>query len=571
MTMHEMFWQLPEQSNSNMAAKNLGPSVLKQPAIPRSSSDSVVINSRRAAIDARGYETEKGRIEDQRIRCEDTMIQTNAQGALVLATRSTTPSKSPSRSKLRHQLQLPSFQALGIAAPFPSSILTPPDEPAAMDWIPFAMDQSDDTPTAKEQRLGDVSPTNTPQSPFPGSSILGASNDTPTQGPIGSLISPSIPSVEEHGSESSGSSAATEIASNTPWLEGVLNVILPDYSDGNSTTAVVNILYHPQPCPLSRAILGAPSALSGIINALQTRFEQVSADRYIDVTHAVPSKFSFSQLPSSPMTTPNRPAAEASMGDYFSMPKTIVYAKGTIAASHAESCHNLAENPINKAVPQTVVAPSSIAISVLERFVPPATKAEYNDLFKWDQPSALVDRMAELKPDDGKLVFVYPTQNGAMTFRNDYLGPILDPQLRTMIGVHGISPNLVYDIAALEAIDSMHNFERLTVKVAQLLASVNRKLGGNGQRFTIAEASKQIVHLERNAWAEWFTEQESPRIRDIMNKYYGRALHLPQAGDFTAAGLVREIIDGIKTRAYEMGEAPRQGIEIGVFVIKRLQ
>ena len=334
---------------------------------------------------------------------------------------------------------------------------------------------------------------------------------------------------------------------------------------------MVNVLYHPQPCPLSRAVLGAPSVLSGIINALQTRFEQVSADKYIDVTHAVPSKFSFSQLPNSPMTTPNRPAAEANMGDYFSMPRTIVFAKGTIAASHAESCRNVAENPASRAIPQTVVAPSSIAISVLERFIPPATKAEYHDLFKWDQPSALVDRMSELKPDNGNLVFVYPTRTGATTFRNDYLGPLLDPQLRTMIGVHGITPSLVYDIARLEAIDSMHDFEQLRVKVAQLLASMNRKVGGNLHRFTITEASKQRVHLERDAWAEWFTEQELPRIREIMNRYYGRAMHLPQSGDFTAAGLVREIVDGIKSRAYGTGETPREGIEVGVFVIKRIQ
>lgn len=253
------------------------------------------------------------------------------------------------------------------------------------------------------------------------------------------------------------------------------------------------------------------------------------------------------------------------------MPRTVVFAKGTIAASHAESRRHLAENPASKAIPQTVVAPSSIAISVLERFIPPATKAEYHDLFKWDQPSALVDRMSELKPDNGNLVFVYPTRKGAMTFRNDYLGPILDPQLRTMIGVHGISPNLVYDIAELEAIGSMHEFEQLRVKVASLLASMNRKGAGSLHRFTISEASKQNVHIERDAWAEWFTEQELPRVREIMNKYYGRAMHLPQSGDFTAAGLVREIVDGIKTRAYEANEAPREGIEVGLFVIKRLQ
>lgn len=262
------------------------------------------------------------------------------------------------------------------------------------------------------------------------------------------------------------------------------------------------------------------------------------------------------------------------MGDYFSMPRTVVFAKGAIAASHAESRKHLAENRASAPFPQTVVAPSSITISVLERFIPPSTVSEYNDLFKFDQPSALVDRMAELKPDKGNLVFVYPTQQGACTFRQDYLGPILDPQLRTMIGVHGISPNVVADIARLEAMYEMHDFNQMHVKLAQLLASMNRKGGGNFHRFSIVEAGRQSVHISRDAWAEWYTEQELPRIRDIMNKYYGRAHLLPKtdgAGDYTAAGLVREIVDAIKGRAYDNGEAPCEGIEVGVFVIKRIQ
>lgn len=348
-------------------------------------------------------------------------------------------------------------------------------------------------------------------------------------------------------------------------------MLVSHVSDGSSATGVVNVLYHLQPCPFSRAELGAPSALSSIISALQARFEQVSADRYIEVTHVVPSKSSFSQLPNSPVTTPNRPAAEASRGDYFSTPRTIVFAKGTTVASHAESRKTLTDNPMNRAIPQTVVVPSSIAISVLERFIPPATKDEYLDLFKWNQPSALVDRMAELRPDNGNLVFVYPTKEGALTFKNKHLGPILDPLLRTMVGVHGVSPYLPYDIANLEAVDSMRDYEHLKAKVTQLISNVNNKAGGKLHRFTIVEASKQSVHIGRDAWAEWLTEQELPRLRRVMNEYYGRATSLPQAGDYTAAGLVREIVDGIKTRPYEVGQAPHEGIEVGVFVIQRQQ
>lgn len=339
--------------------------------------------------------------------------------------------------------------------------------------------------------------------------------------------------------------------------------------------SVVTVLHQSQPCPLSRDVPGAPSALTGIITALQTRFEQVSANRYIDVTHAVPAKSNFSSLPTSPVATPNRPTIEASMGDYFSVPKTTVYSRATVAASHAESQEVQAKHPGTKSfVPQTVVAPSSIDVSVFQRFIPPPTKKELEDLFKSDRPSALVDRLSELKPDHGKLVFVYPTRDGALTFRGDYLGPVLDPHMRTMVEVLGISRDAAADIAYLAPVYEMHDFHGLRVKVSQLLAGMNRMAGGNLHRFSIVSASQETVYIGREAWAEWFIEQEQPRIREIMNASYGRKPGRPLTGgggDYTAAGLVREIFDAIKDRAYEPGQAPREGIEVGVFVIKRTQ
>lgn len=510
----------------------------------------------------------KGRSEDQDINHEDITIQTIGNGTLIVAMASSPNSKAIPRAKAKQKLQLPSFQSLGIAVPYPTSILTPPDEPSSMEWQSHDTKDSGATPKASESLPSNVQQSSTPQSPFLSNAILGASNDTPTQGPVGALISPSVPLANDPASGSSNSSTATEVPPNSPWLEGAISVILSHISDDSSATGVINVLYHLQPCPFSRAELGAPSALRSIINALQTRFEQVSADRFIEVTHVVPFKSSFSQLPNSPVTTPNRPAVEANMGDYFSMHKTIVFAKGTTVASHAESRKTLTENPMNKGIPQTVVVPSSITISVLERFIPPATKEEYLDLFKWNQPSALVDRMAELKPDNGNLVLIYPTKEGAMTFKNKYLGPVLDPVLRTIMGVHNVSPWLVSDIANLEAIDSMRDYEHLKVKIAQLISNMNSKAGGKLHRFKITEASKQSVHIGRDAWAEWLTEQELPRLRQIMNEYYGRGINLPQV---TAAGLVREVVDGIKIRPYEVGQAPHEGIEVGVFVIQRLQ
>ncbi|KAL8947099.1 MAG: hypothetical protein Q9222_006582 [Ikaeria aurantiellina] len=501
---------------------------------------------------------------------DDVAIQTQAQGTLVVAARALSPSRTTSpANKGRQNLQLPSFHALGIAVPYPPTILTPPDEPAPPSWNSSLLDEASVTPTQLRLPTSDVSASTTPQAPYPNRSIRVASNQTVGQDAAASLISPSIQSGDDHKTNSSDSSTATEIASYAPWLEQALGAIVPLVASGSNASGVVSVLQHPQPCPLSRTVVGAPSALTGIINALQMRFEQFSANRYIEVTHAVPAKFSFSQLPSSPVTTPNRPAAESRMTDYFSMPKTVVYAKGAIAASHAETRQNLAENPSSMAHPQTVVAPSSIAISVLERFLPPATKQEYSDLFTSDQPSALLDRLSELKPDNGTLLFVYPTRQGALTFKEKYLRPILDPLLRTMIGVHDIMPSVVEEVANFDVMYTMHRYDLLKAKLNQMITSMNSRGNGNLHRFAMSVASKQSVTISREAWTEWYTEQELPRIRKIMNKYCERAVFSSRTVDFTAAGLIREIVDGIKSRAYDGGE-PLDGIEVGVFVLQRI-
>lgn len=266
------------------------------------------------------------------------------------------------------------------------------------------------------------------------------------------------------------------------------------------------------------------------------------------------------------------------MGDYFSVPKTVVYSKGVSVSSHAESRQNLNENPNIRGIPQTAVAPSSVTISVLERFIPPATSQEYLDLFQAEQPSALADRLTELKPDNGSLVFVYPTYQGAFNFKEKYLLPILDPQLRFMNLVNGIPLHLVTSIARLEAVDKMQPYDHMRDMVSRLLARMNQKGNGSIQRFAMAAASKQTVHMGREAWAEWYLKQELPRIRKVIDDYYGRTLHQARAAEptnstdaaaFTTAGFVREIIETINGRAYD--NPPREGIEVGVFVIKRFK
>lgn len=77
------------------------------------------------------------------------------------------------------------------------------------------------------------------------------------------------------------------------------------------------------------------------------------------------------------------------------------------------------------------------------------------------------------------------------------------------------------------------------------------------------------MQLKRKAWTEWWIHQETPRVREVMNRYFQRAVRLPQSKETTAGTLVREIMSGVENRGYAEYDARREGIEVGLFVIKR--
>lgn len=234
MTTHELFWPRPEQSGTHMATDTQDLPITHPPAVMRSASDSVVNGKGRPAGDVEmcyGHDAENAEPWNCNRRCEDIALHTTAQGTQVVAARELNKSKPvPSTNKARQQLQLPSFHALGIAVPYPTSILTPPDEPATMNSMSPNMGQSQSTPTPKGLVPGEMQASNTPQSPFPPGSILGASNDTPTQAPVGSVISPSIQSGNAPASGSSNSSTATETGSNSSWLDQAIQAICECFS-----------------------------------------------------------------------------------------------------------------------------------------------------------------------------------------------------------------------------------------------------------------------------------------------------------------------------------------------------
>ena len=325
---------------------------------------------------------------------------------------------------------------------------------------------------------------------------------------------------------------------------------------------VVNILCHSQPCPLSREEY-VTTAFPGVVTSIQNKIG--GSGRYIDVVHAVPIKFNMTQIPSSPATTPSARSSGTIPNDYFSM---NVFAKAVVAMDHHDA--------LNTSVPSSphpVVAPSSIGVSLLERFIPPSSAAEYIDLFSSDAPSVLVDRLFELSSTGGSLIYIYPTASGATTFATKYLGPLLDPLLRTMVGIHGLSADFGAGVGKMAAVDKILPFDGMLRKISVLLRKLNRGSSVGSlhpvSKYKLIQSSTRIVQLDRKVWTEWWTHQEKGRISTVVDRYFQRGYRLPMREGVTAGALVREILDGIKSRDYADYDAPREGVEVGVFVIKR--
>lgn len=327
---------------------------------------------------------------------------------------------------------------------------------------------------------------------------------------------------------------------------------------------MIHVMCHTQPCPLSNETVdktttaNVTSAFAGLVLAIQNNID--STGRWIDIVHAVPLRFSMAQIPTSPATTP---IAQNQPTDYFDN----IFSKAVAAIDQYDT-----QNSSIPSSPRPIVAPSSINVSLLERFIPPSSAEEYLNLLTTDGPSVLVNRLTELSPQSGSLVFIYPTGIGAETFATTYLGPLLHPLLRTMVSIHNLSMDFGAGVGKIAAVDQMLPFENMNRKLQILLRRLGRGTSTaqrTAPKFTLVESSKQVVQLDRNVWTEWWIQQETGRIRMVVDRYLARRVMLPVGKEVTAATLVQEVLDGVRTRKYADHDAQREGVEVGVFVIKR--
>jgi hypothetical protein len=334
----------------------------------------------------------------------------------------------------------------------------------------------------------------------------------------------------------------------------------------------LKVLSHALPLPSSRGNV-FPSVIDRIIN--QTAPNPTT---WINVFHAVPGRFTIADLPTSPPTTPGQ---TSSGEDYFT---SKVFDTAVAVSDYSE--FDAKASPLPKS-PRPVVPPSSVNLSIIERYIPPPTPGEAKGLFtqQHNGQSLLVDRLTELSSDNGLLFLIYPTKTGARTFMNDYLGPILEPLLRSMSIINSMSSDLGTSLHKMVAVEHLIDYGELKASVEHFCrqmsanspiattttpsSSSSRKSPMVAAQYNVMYAARHEVMPDRATWsADWWGRQEKARVRATVSRYIRQN---PKAGgdkDIVPTAIVQEILDGVE-KSSRPGWKPSKGLEVGVFIIKK--
>lgn len=277
--------------------------------------------------------------------------------------------------------------------------------------------------------------------------------------------------------------------------------------------------------------------------------------------HALPGKFNLADLPTSPPSTPGPPIGG---DDYFT---SKIFDSAVRVLDYQDNLQSLPQSP------SPIVPPSSVDVSIVERYIPPTNANEFSEMFNTKGPSILVDRLIELSPDNGTLIFIYPTRKGGRTFMREYLGPLLEPLLRGIVVVNGFSANMGSSAGKMVAIEALPDHDVMRMKIQTLCAALSQssarmeKFHRKPAAFSLVYSAKEEVRFERKVWADmWWCKQEKPRLREVVNRFFRMANRASE--EKTPPMIIQDLLDGIAQNPYRNGE-PTEGIEVGVFVIKR--
>lgn len=286
---------------------------------------------------------------------------------------------------------------------------------------------------------------------------------------------------------------------------------------------------------------------------------------YITITHAVSQVMSMDEVPASPPATPNTNYAS---DDYF-QDQTIFTHAAVVPAYHSQPSvpASIGARPTN-----IITAPSSIHLSILERYIPPTTAEEVNDFFTLSRRSYLADRLLELSANNGTMLLVYPTKTGAATFATKYIGPIIEPFLRQFILVNGLYTHVAAKLGSMASVEEMKGFQEMERLVAAMCQRLNQRTTpprNLPSRYEIVHAETAEVVLDSAIWRDWYVEQEQPRLRQNLVDYHKAGGRMPARSgqiEVTPGMLAREVVEGIRQSREAAGNV---GMEVGVFVIRR--
>ncbi|KAF2841899.1 hypothetical protein M501DRAFT_904465, partial [Patellaria atrata CBS 101060] len=502
--------------------------------------------------------------------------------------------ETPPLSKAGHNLRLPSFDLLGIGAPHPDrKVLTPnqlfsglgagplskPDDPlhslspslarAQPDFsfggLGEGHSQSQGQNKRAQNSLSHLVPTFTPPednnittwSAF--AKVTTAAMDSPARSdPSNPPTSPDDTTVNPTTTTTTTTTMTTTTRYLTHRDSQVKMKVEPVPAWLQAATATfgktsVRVLSHALPCPSPDGHV-FPVVISLIHDKIPPR-----STTWINVFHAVPGKFNLSDLPTSPPSTPG-PAVG---GDSYFATKVF---DSAVPVSDYQS-----DSTAEKQGAKPVVPPSSVDVSVVERYIPPTNRHEFSELFNPNGPSLLIDRLVELSPSKGHLLFIYITRAGGNTFLKEYIGPVLDPILRTMVVVSGFSSELSSSLGKMTSVEHLMEFDVLETRISdfcKMLSTTSNSLERFEKKkatFQLVHSAKEYVRPKREVWArDWWRKQEKPRIRKAVETYFKS--NPLMATEIPTAYLIQEILQGVETK---LCPDPENGIEVGVFVIRK--
>ncbi|KPI44095.1 uncharacterized protein AB675_6587 [Cyphellophora attinorum] len=468
------------------------------------------------------------------------------------------PLRMPPREKTAPETSLPrhtrSWPPAGASTPFESEVdmTPPPTPPTEKDAFNFSTSASKVHSGAPQVSAASQVENETTVP------VKQSSGDRPA-----SISLPSSNNSEEH------TGPAT-------WLDRALRHLRKESLSCN------DFRLHILPEPSSNAAITAPNfqivaqAMPGyagdtspkqIFEAVVSKLQEPAGNvPNITITHVFTSRVDVS-LKDAPVSPPATPNASDGGSDYFNHQRTFTN------IARIRDYHSIENGPQRLTYNVHVAPPNSVHVSLLERYLPPTTRQEFQDFFSLDNRSYLVDRLTELQDGSwgptGGLLLVYPTLAGARTFKTYYKDPILDPLLRRIISLRGLTTRAGEALGRMDALDVMMDFDDMQSAIERICRGLEARstAAGRASHFTLEHAERIEVVLEKRTWIQQFIAQESSRMKQDLIDYQKSGQRMP-AKDFEAspAALAREVEDGIRNSTEASGGI---GIEMGVYVIRR--